>query len=439
MKKILFTLSISLGLTTLVQGQNQVDCTGAVNGAACDQLRAISTAVPFLLIAPDSRSGAMGDAGVALSPDVNSQHWNASKLAFSEEEMAVSLAYSPWLRNLVDDMSLAYLSWFTKINKTSAVGASLRYFSLGDIAFTDQTGQSIRDFRPSEFALDVSYSLELSKNFSAGITGRWVNSNLTGGVSAIAGADAKAANAFAVDISAYYNLSDLRVGDKDGSLAFGLAISNVGNKVSYTNTDQRDFLPANLRLGTAFTIDLDQFNKISFVYDANKLLVPSPAVYDNNGDPGYAGDPNFVIAGRDNDIGVASGIFGSFNDAPGRVLYDEDGTILRNADNTAQVESGSVLQEELREINHSFGMEYWYADQFAVRAGYFYEHPTKGNRQYFTIGAGFRYNVFGLDLSYLIATQQQNPLANTLRFTLSLKFDKKGGSSASNANTQSAR
>lgn len=407
---------------TCTWAQNQGHCVGVVSGQNCDELRAITTAVPFLLLGPDSRSGAMGDAGVALSPDVNAQHWNASKLAFTEKEMEVALSYSPWLRQLVDDMQLAYLTGYMKLNRTSAIGASLRYFSLGDIQFTDDGGQVIRPFRPAEFAFDVSYSLQLSSRFSGGLTARWVNSNLTGGVS-VGGADSKAANAFAVDLSTYYQNDDIRIGDKDATLAFGLVVSNIGNKISYTNTAQRDFLPANLRIGGGLKIDLDDFNSFTLIYDANKLLVPSPALYDQN-----TGE---VLAGRDDDIGVAAGIFGSFNDAAGRPLREEDGAVIIE-NGKAKIEKGSVLQEELREINHSVGVEYWYADQFALRGGYFFEHPTKGNREFFTIGAGFRYNVFGLDLSYLIATEQRNPLANTLRFTLSMAFDKSGAAPMQN-------
>lgn len=424
MKKIVFLLTIALGIQLSATAQSGCDGT-TVLGRECDQLNAITTAVPFQLIAPDSRAGSMGDAGVAVSPDVNAQYWNASKLAFSEEEMQVSLSYSPWLRQLVDDMNLAYLAWYMKINKTSAVGASLRYFTLGDIKFTDKNGQAIRDYRPSEFSIDVSYSLQLSERFSGGITARWINSSLTGGVSN-SGADSKAANAFAVDISGFYTNDDLSVGDKDAELNFGMNISNIGNKISYTNTSKRDFLPTNLRLGGAFKIELDQYNSITLAYDANKLLVPTPAIYDKN-------DRTQVIAGRDNDVGVAAGIFGSFSDAPGTPLRDEQGS-YEVVDGELQVADGSVFREELHEINHSVGMEYWYANQFAVRAGYFYEHPTKGNRQYFNIGAGFRYNVFGLDLSYLIPTTQNNPLANTIRFTLSLRFEETGSSGVPETN-----
>ncbi len=411
-------LCLVLSVPMVLLAQNQIDCANAVAGGDCDQLRAITTAVPFLMIGPDSRSGAMGDAGVALSPDANAQHWNASKLAFAEEEMAFAFSYSPWLRQLVDDMNLAYLTGYKKLNKTSAVGGSLRYFTLGDIIFTDETGQVIRPFRPAEFAVDVSYSLQLSSRWSGGLTARWINSNLTGGVN-VSGADSRAANAFAVDLSTFYHNNDVTIGDMDADFAFGAVISNIGNKVSYTNTAQRDFLPMNLRTGLALTLHLDRYNSFTFIYDANKLLVPSPPIYDQN-------RRDIILAGRDPNVGVAAGLFGSFTDAAGRPMRDENGDPIINADGRLEIEPGSVLQEELREINHSFGVEYWYAKQFAVRFGYFYEHPTKGNRQFFTAGFGFRYNIFGLDMSYLIPTEQRNPLANTLRFTLSINFAEQG-------------
>lgn len=411
----LFIIFILLSLSAYAQRRDCIDVSGGNN---CDELRAITTAVPFMMIGPDSRSGAMGDAGVALSPDANAQHWNASKLAFSEEEMEFALSYSPWLRQLVDDMNLAYLTGYKKLNKTSAIGAGLRYFTLGDIIFTDINGQIIRPFRPAEFALDVSYSLQLSSRWSGGLTARWINSNLTGGVN-VSGADSRAANAFAVDLSTYYRNDEVSVGDMDAEFAFGAVIANIGNKISYTNTAQRDFLPMNMRVGVGFKLNLDRYNSITVIYDANKLLVPSPAIYDPN-------NRDQILAGRDPNVGVAAGIFGSFTDAPGRPLRDENDDFILNSEGRLEVESGSVLQEELREINHSIGLEYWYAEQFAVRAGYFYEHPTKGNRQFFTAGFGFRYNVFGLDLSYLIPTEQRNPLANTLRFSLTMKFNQGG-------------
>ncbi len=415
---ILFGFAAIFSLNANAQNDcDNISAGGAVGRADCDQANAITTAVPFLLISPDSRSSALGDAGVALSTDANSQHWNASKLAFSEEEIGVSLSYSPWLRQLVDDMSLTYLAGFMKLNKTSAIGASLRYFTLGNITFTDVNGQVVRDFEPAEFAVDVSYSIQLSDQFAGGITARWINSNLTGGVN-VGGADSRAANAFAVDVSGFYQ-NDISVGDKDAELALGMVISNIGNKISYTNTSQRDFLPTNLRIGGGLKVELDAYNTVAILYDANKLLVPTPPIYDPE-------DPTFIVAGSNPDVGVAAGIFQSFGDAPGNVLRDGDGNLLRNPDGTAQVDDGSVFREELREINHSVGLEYWYAEQFAVRGGFFYEPPTKGNRKYFTIGAGFRYNVFGLDLSYLIPTEQRNPLANTLRFSLVFNFNSSG-------------
>jgi len=276
---ILFGLVAVFGLSASAQNDcDNISAGGAVGRADCDQANAITTAVPFLLISPDSRSSALGDAGVALSPDANAQHWNASKLAFSEEEIGVSLSYSPWLRQLVDDMSLTYLSGFMKLNKTSAIGASLRYFTLGNITFTDVNGQVVRDFEPAEFAVDVSYSIQLSSKFSGGITARWINSNLTGGVN-VGGADSKAANAFAVDVSGFYQ-NDISLGDKDAELALGMSISNIGNKISYTNTAQRDFLPTNLRIGGGLKVELDQYNTVALLYDANKLLVPTPPIYD---------------------------------------------------------------------------------------------------------------------------------------------------------------
>lgn len=359
------------------------------------QLNTITTAVPFLMIAPDSRSGAMGDAGVALSPDANSVHWNMSKLCFSEKPMEFSVSYSPWLRSLVNDMSLSYLSGYKKLDKNRAIGGSLRYFSLGNITFTDEYGTSIRDFTPAEFALDLGISQKLSKNFGVGFTGRFVNSNLTGSTN-IQGAESKPGRTGAVDISSFYTNQDLRIKGKKIGVNVGLNISNIGAKMRYTNTANRDFIPTNLRLGTAVTTHLDDYNKITFTLDLNKLLVPTPPIY--NGDT--------LVSGYDRNVGVASGIIQSFYDAPGQL------------DNNNQVVKGSIGREELREINFGGGMEYWYADQFAVRAGYFYEDLTKGNRQFITLGAGLKYQVLTIDMSYLVSTTQQNPLANTLRFSL---------------------
>lgn len=406
--------------------QLTADCANQIAGQNCgDRLNTITTAVPFLMISPDSRAGGMGDAGVAVSPDVNALHWNPSKLAFAEDKAQFALSYSPWLRNLVPDMNLAYLAFYSKLGdkKTSrtAMGASLRYFSLGNITFTDINGAVIRDFKPTEFAIDAALAQQFSDKFSGGIAIRYINSNLTGGIS-VQGANSKAGQSVAADVSFFYTNRDVQLGGKDAEFNFGLNISNIGAKMRYTETSETDFIPINLRLGPSLKIELDDYNSIAFNIDANKLLVPTPPVYLLEEDTATGNqviatddDGNFVIAsGQDPNVGVATGIFGSFSDAPGNVYYDDNGNV--------QVESGSKTNEELREINLGGGFEYWYAKQFAFRGGYFWEHATKGNRKYFTLGAGLRYNVFAIDLSYLIATTVQSPLANTLRFTLGFNF-----------------
>ena len=392
-------------------------CLQNVTGGNCSALNPITTAVPFLTIGPDSRSGAMGDAGVALSADANSEFWNAAKLPFADKKSELALSYSPWLHKLVPDMSLTYLSGYTKVGKTGAVGGSLRYFTLGNITFTDNNGNTIRDFSPNEFALDASYSMLFSDKFSGSLTGRYINSNLTGGTS-VGGADSKAGSAFAVDLGAYYRNKDFTVSGKKSILALGLQISNIGNKISYTNNSQQDFLPTNLKLGGALTIKLDEYNQLTFTYDANKLLVPTPPIYNPN-------DATQIISGKNPNVDVVQGILQSFADAPGTVVRDSQGNIEYTSSDstTAVVQKGSKFREELHEINHAFGLEYLYADQFAVRTGYYYESASKGNRKYFTIGLGVRYSVFGLDISYLIPSQPNNPLANTIRFTLRLRFD----------------
>ncbi len=373
------------------------------------ELNTITTAVPFLLIAPDSRSGALGDAGVALSPDANSVHWNMSKLAFSDKPMEFSVSYSPWLRALVNDMSLSYISGYKKLDKNRAIGGSLRYFSLGSITFTGEDAQTIREFTPSEFALDLGLSQKLSKHFSVGFAGRFVNSNLTGGIN-VQGAESKPGRTGAVDLSAFYSKPDARLFGKKLGVNAGVNISNIGAKMRYTNTANRDFIPTNLRLGTAITSYLDEFNKITFTLDFNKLLVPTPPMYDADGN---------IISGMDRNVGVAQGMIQSFYDAPG--AWDS---------NNKEIIKRSKGFEEIKEINWGGGLEYNYAEQFTVRAGYFYEDITKGNRQFITIGAGIKYQVLTIDMSYLISTTQQNPLANTLRFSLRFTIgdkDENGG------------
>lgn len=388
MKKIIsLTLASILCYVSFSQNVTGVDEIGR------DNLNTITTAVPFLLISPDSRAGGMGDVGVATSPDANSLHWNPAKFAFVEDEVGFAVSYVPWLRALVPDINLSYLAGYKKLNKNEAIAMELRYFTLGDITFTDVIGNNLGQYKPSEFALGSAYSRKLSDQFSLAISGRYIYSNLTGGQSA-GGITTNAGQSVAADVAGYYR-KDIRIAKKDMQLALGANVSNIGNKVRYTETSTRDFIPINLRLGSALNADLDEYNKISFAFDINKLLVPTPPIYNDSID----GQIDF---GQDPNVSVVSGIFQSFGDAPGG------------------------FSEEMREINYSIGTEYWYDDQFAVRAGYFNEHNTKGGRKFFTFGSGVKYNVFALDFSYLInasrAINGNNPLANTMRFTLIFDF-----------------
>ena len=388
MKKIIsLTLASILCYVSFSQNVTGVDEIGR------DNLNTITTAVPFMLISPDSRAGGMGDVGVATSPDANSLHWNPAKFAFVEDEVGFAVSYVPWLRALVPDINLSYLAGYKKLNKNEAIAMELRYFTLGDITFTDVIGNNLGQYKPSEFAIGSAYSRKLSDQFSLAISGRYIYSNLTGGQSA-GGITTNAGQSIAADVAGYFR-KDIRIAKKDMELAIGANVSNIGNKVRYTETSTRDFIPINLRLGTALNADLDEYNKISFAFDINKLLVPTPPIYNDSID----GQIDF---GQDPNVSVVSGIFQSFGDAPGG------------------------FSEEMREINFSIGTEYWYDDQFAVRAGYFNEHNTKGGRKFFTFGSGVKYNVFALDFSYLInasrAINGNNPLANTMRFTLIFDF-----------------
>jgi Type IX secretion system protein PorV len=417
LRKVFLAVFVFAAFGSRVNAQVSSNCLNLVAGQECDDaLNTITTAVPFLQISPDARAGGMGDAGVALSADPNAIHWNASKLAFAEDDARISLSYSPWLRNLVPDMDLAYLAGYRRLgNERTVLGASLRYFSLGSITFTDINGNQLNVFKPAEFALDLAMAQQFSDRFSGGITIRYINSNLTGGITA-QGVETRAGQSVAADVSFFYTRDQLQMGQSgtEGTFNFGFNVSNVGAKMSYSRLGAvRDFLPINLRLGPSLKLDLDEYNSITVSFDANKLLVPTTPVYLLEADgKTLAVDENdeFIVAsGQDPNRGVAAGIFGSFTDAPGNV-QQEDGRV--------RVESGSVLREELREINLCGGFEYWYAETFALRGGYFWEHYTKGNRKYATLGFGVRYNVFSLDLAYMIANAQQSPLANTLRFTL---------------------
>jgi hypothetical protein len=353
-------------------------------------LNAIQTVVPFLTIAPDSRAGAMGDAGVATSPDVYSMHWNPAKFAFIDGNGGIGISYSPWLRNLVPDINIAYLAGYKRIDTKQVIAASLIYSSLGDVPFTDEFGNLERTFSPNEFAIDAGYSRLFTDNLSGGIAFRFIYSNLTGGTYS-GGVATKPGISFAADVSGYYQ-KKVSIFSKDGQLGLGLNLSNIGTKMSYSTAQTADFIPMNMRLGGSGTINLDNFNKITVTLDMNKLLVPTPPIYSST-------NPDSIIKGKDPNVSVPVAIFQSFFDAPGG------------------------FKEELHEITYSTGVEYWYNNQFAIRGGYFHENATKGNRKYFTAGAGFRLKAFTLDFSYLMPLSQNHPLARTLRFSIAFDFN----------------
>jgi hypothetical protein len=345
-----------------------VDNPGDLIGAS----KAITTAVPFLAITPDARHAALGDAGVATSPDANAAYWNAGKLAFIDKKYGGSLSYTPWLGKIVNDMWISSLTGFYKISPVQAVATSLKYFDLGDINFRGLQNQDEGTFNPKEMAWDITYSRVLSENLGVGISGRYIYSNLTG---AFTGSDAQAGNSVAADIGVYYN-KELQSA-KNSTLSLGAQISNIGAKLSYTDNSNKDFLPTNLRLGGAFTTDLALNNTITFVLDFNKLMVPS----------------------SDHSKNVLSGMFGSFSDASG----------------------GG--KEELKEIMVSGGVEYWYNKVFAARLGYFNEAKSKGNRKYITFGVGFQKDNFSFDGAYIVpSNQREHPLAETWRITVLLQI-----------------
>mgnify|MGYP003798616315 FL=1 len=387
---------VLLGSVNSVSSQTSQDLTEQAYG-----INTITTAVPFLLIAPDARGGAMGDAGAGTSPDVYSMHYNPAKYAFIDKNVGFSVSYSPWLSQLVNDISLGYLTGYKKLDDDQVIAGSLRYFSLGNIVFTDNVGTEIGQFSPNEFAVDVAYSRKFSDYIGGAIALRYIYSNLTGGIY-VNGAQSKPGQSIATDIAFYYE-KELDMGKTPAVLSFGADISNIGAKITYTENQDRSFIPINMRLGPSLTLDLDDYNQLMFTFDFNKLLVPTPPIYaeDSAGQPIKDDNGDYVIAdGKDPKRSIVSGMFGSFSDAPGG------------------------FKEEMQELSFCLGTEYWYDQQFALRAGFFYEHPNKGNRKYITLGAGLRYNVFGLDFSYLIPLEQRNPLENTLRFTLVFNFDK---------------
>jgi hypothetical protein len=400
LRSILIALMTGILLLNLAELKAQIH-SGELGGA--DELNTIQTSLPFLTIAPDSRAGAMGDVGVATEPDVNSQHWNMGKYAFLESKGGFAISYTPWLRNLIPDINLAYLAGFYRIDDQQLVSASLRYFSLGNIVFTDITGTVTGQYNPNEFAVDAGYSRLFTEYFSGGIAFRFIRSDLTSGQNTADGQETRPGISFAADLGFYYQ-RDVDVGSSDGEWAAGAAITNMGTPVSYTVDADKTPIPTNLRLGGRFTYNIDDYNKISGMIDVNKLLVPTPPVWAEDS----ATNERYVVRGKEPPGSVILGMFQSFYDAPG---------VLRSNGNY------STAVEEFHEIAYSLGVEYWYRNQFAIRTGYFHEHASKGNRKYFTVGVGLRLNVFALDFSYLVPTNGQNsPLANTLRFTLGFDF-----------------
>jgi len=396
--------SLSFGLWA--QGANQNSL----------QLNTITTALPFMAITPDSRAGGMGEAGTALSPSATSVYWNTSGLSFAKSNSELSLSYTPWLRQLTNDMHLSYLSGYYRLNKKHAIAGALRYFSLGEITFTDASGNVLRNDKPSEFEITGGYAFKLSDKFSVGINGKFAYSNLTGGLT-VAGVMTKPGMVGAADLSFTYFNDRVKIGKTAGTYTFATTINNIGNKVAYSVLAKRDFIPMNLKIGNAFQAKYDNYNTVTYSIDIQRLLVPTPAIYENvNGQV-------VMLSGKSNDVGVINGMLQSFYDAPGVLAKDANGDYIQNADGSYQVVKGSRLKEELTEINIAGGIEWWYNETFAIRSGVFYENKNKGNRQYLNLGASLKYNMFGIDFSYLASLNgRQNPLANTLRFTLRLNF-----------------
>ena len=391
MRSLLIALMSGSLLLSLTDVKAQIS-SGQLGGA--DELNTIQTSLPFLTIAPDSRAGAMGDVGAASEPDVNSQHWNMGKYAFLDSKGGFAISYTPWLRNLITDLNLPYLAGFYRIDDQQVISSSLRYFSLGNIVFTDITGTVTGQYNPNEVAVDAGYSRLFTDYFSGGIAFRFIRSDLTSGQKTADGQETRPGISFAADLGFYYQ-REVDVGTGDGEWAAGAAITNMGTPVSYTVDADKTPIPTNLRLGGRFTYNIDDYNKISGMIDINKLLVPTPPKWEYDS----ATNEQVVVAGKEPPGSVVVGMFQSFYDAP------------------------AGFPEEMHEIAYSIGAEYWYRNQFAIRTGYFHEHATKGNRKYFTVGIGLRLNVFALDFSYLVPTNGQNsPLANTLRFTLGFDF-----------------
>lgn len=388
MRKLFFIGVAMIMVSPLFSQGNSGDfCIGRTLGGDC--INSIFTAVPFLRINPDARSGGMGDVGIAISGDANSMHFNASKLAFAEKDLSIAANYTPWLRNLgLNDVYLAYLTGYKRLDDFQTIGLGLRYFSLGSIQFTGLQGESRGTGRPHEFEVSAAYARRLSDNFSAGITGKFIYSNLASGQE-VDGNIIDPGIAGAADISFTYQ-TKTKLNGRDSDLRLGVALTNIGSKITYTNSTKRDFLPTNMGLGAAWDLPLDDHNVITVALDVNKLMVPTP----NDKNPDEDGRPEYL------NLSPVAGMLTSFNDAPGG------------------------FSEEMREFYYSMGLEYAYDEQFFLRGGYFYEHVTKGGRRYFTLGMGVKYNIFGINISYLVpTTSQRSPLDNTLRFSMLFDFN----------------
>lgn len=357
-----------------------------------DLFNPVNYAVISQTIAPDARGGGLGDVGAATDPDVNSQYWNPAKYPFTISRAGVALNFTPWLRSLVNDMNLAYLAGYYRIGNYSAVSASLRYFNMGEVQTNNTENQeNAMTINPYEMSLDVAYSLMLNEKFSLAAAIRWIYSDMRFDYTE----DNSPASAFAADIAAYYQ-DYVTIGQRECQLGIGLNISNIGSKITYSGKEYGEFLPANLRLGASLMIPIDNYNRITIAADANKYLVPTVPKQKEGEDNS---DYEDRVHREYDDVSAISGIFKSFSDAPGG------------------------FKEEMQEINYGVGAEYVYNDKFALRAGYHHESQNKGNRKYFTVGAGFKMNVFSLDAAYVVATAKSNPLDQTLRFTLSFDMD----------------
>ena len=412
-KKILIAALMMVAAASYGQNNNYIGQDYSVSP------NVITTAVPFVSISPDARGGSLGDCGVASEPDVYSMHYNAAKYVYLQDKFAAGLGYSPWLRNLVPDMNLAYLALAYKINDRSSVAGTLRYFSCGEIDFRDNNNHSLGKYSPNEWAIDATYSRMLGDDLSGAVAGRFIYSDLTQNQ----GEQARPGISVAADVAVFYKRPVEWFSSMDADFSWGAAITNIGSKISYSGiSDRRDFIPTTLRAGANLKLELDEYNSLAFMVDFSKLMVPTPPVIarQENGSPILNPDGTYqILYGKDNNVSVVQGMIQSFYDAPGYGY---------NADN--ELVNYGKFYEELCEINIGGGIEYWYNNIFAVRAGYFNETALKGNRKYVTLGAALKYNVFGLDVSYLIPVNTvagSNPLDNTLRLNLTYSMGGKKG------------